>query len=169
METNESITNLAVQLQRRFDTRNPFRIAERLGIDVIYTDQLKRLKGMYRVIKRNRFIILNSKNSERMSRIVCAHELGHDQLHRRFAGEQALQEFELYDMSTRREYEANIFAAGLLLDTDELLEMIADGYDTLQIASATETDINLVALRVNCLIQDGYRLRSQEHNNKFLK
>ena len=47
--------------------------------------------------------------------------------------------------------------------------MIADGYDTLQIASATETDINLVALRVNCLIQDGYRLRSQEHNNKFLK
>ena len=169
METNESITNLAVQLQRRFDTRNPFRIAERLGIDVIYTDQLKRLKGMYRVIKRNRFIILNSKNSERMSRIVCAHELGHDQLHRRFAGEQALQEFELYDMSTRREYEANIFAAGLLLDTDELFEMIADGYDTLQIASATETDINLVALRVNCLIQDGYRLRSQEHNNKFLK
>ncbi len=169
METNESITNLAMQLQRRFDTRNPFRIAERLGIDVIYTDQLKRLKGMYRVIKRNRFIILNSKNSERMSRIVCAHELGHDQLHRRFAGEQALQEFELYDMSTRREYEANIFAAGLLLDTDELLEMIADGYDTLQIASATETDINLVALRVNCLIQDGYRLRSQEHNNKFLK
>ena len=169
METNESINNLAVQLQRRFDTRNPFRIAERLGIDVIYTDQLKRLKGMYRVIKRNRFIILNSKNSERMSRIVCAHELGHDQLHRRFAGEQALQEFELYDMSTRREYEANIFAAGLLLDTDELLEMIADGYDTLQIASATETDINLVALRVNCLIQDGYRLRSQEHNNKFLK
>lgn len=169
METNESITNLAVQLQRRFDTRNPFRIAERLGIDVIYTDQLKRLKGMYRVIKRNRFIILNSKNSERMSRIVCAHELGHDQLHRRFAGDQALQEFELYDMSTRREYEANIFAAGLLLDTDELLEMIADGYDTLQIASATETDINLVALRVNCLIQDGYRLRSQEHNNKFLK
>lgn len=169
METNESITNLAVQLQRRFDTRNPFRIAERLGIDVIYTDQLKRLKGMYRVIKRNRFIILNSKNSERMSRIVCAHELGHDQLHRRFAGDQALQEFELYDMSTRREYEANIFAAGLLLDTDELLEMIVDGYDTLQIASATETDINLVALRVNCLIQDGYRLRSQEHNNKFLK
>ena len=169
METNESITNLAMQLQRRFDTRNPFRIAERLGIDVIYTDQLKRLKGMYRVIKRNRFIILNSKNSERMSRIVCAHELGHDQLHRRFAGDQALQEFELYDMSTRRESVANIFAAGLLLDTDELLEMIADGYDTLQIASATETDINLVALRVNCLIQDGYRLRSQEHNNKFLK
>lgn len=169
METNDSIIRRALQLKRRYDTQNPFRIAEQLGIDVLCTDRLKRLKGMYRVIKRNRFIILNSKNSERMSRIVCAHELGHDQLHREFAGEQALQEFELYDMSSRREYEANIFAAGLLIDNDELLEMIGQGYDTMQIAAATETDINLVALRVNCLIQDGYRLRAQEHDNRFLK
>ena len=95
METNESITRRAMQLQRRFETRDPFRIAQQLGIDVIYTDRLKRLKGMYRVIKRNRFIILNSKNSGHMNRIVCAHELGHDQLHRRFDKEQAIKELEL--------------------------------------------------------------------------
>ena len=41
MVTNESITRRAMQLQRRFETRDPFRIAEQLGIDVIYTDQLK--------------------------------------------------------------------------------------------------------------------------------
>lgn len=169
MVTNESITRRAMELQRRFETRDPFRIAEQLGIDVIYTDQLKRLKGMYRVIKRNRFIILNSKNSGHLNRIVCAHELGHDQLHRKFAGEQALQEFELYDMSTHREYEANIFVAGLLIDRDELLEMIAEGCDVVQIAAATETDINLVALKVDSLIHEGYRLRAQEHDNKFLK
>ena len=124
---------------------------------------------MYRVIKRNRFIILNAKNSEQIDRIVCAHELGHDQLHRDFACRQAFQEFMLYDMSTRREYEANIFAAELLLEDETVLEMIAAGLDTVQIAAATETDINLVALKVDCLIRAGHPLRVQQHNSKFLK
>ena len=33
----------------RFDTRDPFRIVSKLGIEIMYTDALKRLKGMYRV------------------------------------------------------------------------------------------------------------------------
>ena len=104
-----------------------------------------------------------------MNKIVCAHELGHDQLHREFAKNEPIQEFMLYDMSSRREYEANIFAAELLLDDDEILDLIEKGYDSLQIAKATETDINLVALKVDSLIRKGHTLRGQEHNSKFLK
>ena len=84
---------------------------------------------MYRVIKRSRFIFINENLSGRMQRIVCAHELGHDQLHRNLAKGSAIQEFMLYDMTTKPEYEANIVAAEILLDTDEILEYIYDyGY-----------------------------------------
>ena len=60
------------------------------------------------------------------------------------------REFMLYDMTTKAEYEANIVAAEILLDTDEILEYIYDyGYTSEQIARAMGTDINLVALK-NC-------------------
>ena len=169
MSHNSTITEKAIALMRRCGTRDPFSIASELGINMMYTDALHRLKGIYRVIKRNRFIILNNKNSAELNRIVCAHELGHDQLHREYAKECALQEFMLYDMSTRREYEANVFAATLLLDDETVIELIEDGLDTVAIAAAMNTDINLVALKVDCLIRSGHNLRVQAHNSKFLK
>ena len=163
------ITKRSQKLIRTYGTRDPFIIAKMLGVEIIYADGLNRLKGMYRVIKRNRFIILNSSNSEAMNTIVCAHELGHDQLHREFAKSAPMQEFMLYDMTSRREYEANIFASELLLDDGEVLDYVSKGYDSMQIAKATSTDINLVALKVDSLIRNGHTLRQQEHNNKFLK
>ena len=72
-------------------------------------------------------------------------------------------------MTSRREYEANIFAANLLLDDREILKYIKEGYDTLQIAKMTYTDINLVALKVDFLIRNGYYLKSQDYNSGFLK
>ena len=50
-----------------------------------------------------------------MKRIVCAHEIGHDRLHRALAKKHGLQEFVLYDMATKPEYEANIVATEILL------------------------------------------------------
>lgn len=157
------------KLIRKYQTNDPFIIAKALGIEILYSDKLKRLKGMYRIIKRNRFIILNSKNSTEINRIVCAHELGHDRLHKVYADSEAFQEFTLYDMSSQYEYEANIFAANLLLSNEAVLELVENGYDSLQIAMATNTDINLVALKVDLLIRNGYNLNKQSHNSKFLK
>ena len=105
------LSKVGSDLVRRCGTRDPFRIAQELGIEVLFCDDFGRLKGMYRVIKRNRFIFINKDLSSRMQRIVCAHELGHDQLHRHLAKGNALQEFMLYDMATKPEYEANIVAA----------------------------------------------------------
>lgn len=79
------LSNIGAKLVRRCGTRDPFGIAKHLGIEVIFCDNLGSLKGMYRVIKRNRFIFINSSLSDKMQRIVCAHELGHDQLHRQLA------------------------------------------------------------------------------------
>ena len=168
--SSRSLSETGRSLVKRFGTRDPFVIAQGLGIEVLFCDGFGPLKGMYRVIKRNRFIFINKELDLRMQRIVCAHELGHDQLHRSLAKSSSLREFMLYDMTTKPEYEANIVAAEILLDTDKVLDYIYGyGYTSEQIASAMDTDINLVALKIAHLAETGYDLRPIEHRSDFLK
>ena len=97
-------------------------------------------------------------------------ELGHDQLHRNMAKTTPIHEFMLYDMKSKPEYEANIVAAEILMDSDEVLRYIYEyGYTAEQIASAMSTDINLVALKVAHLATLGYNLHALEHKSNFLK
>ena len=170
MSQYETIASLAQQLLKKYKTRDPFILACELGIEIIWADDWTKLKGMYFIMKRRRFIAINSNLDDQMKKIVCAHEIGHDQLHRRLAKEKALQEFMLYDMTSRPEYEANIFASSFLLDEDTLLKMIYENhYDAQQIACAMNTDINLVALKAAGLIHKGYDLHKIESNSIFLK
>ena len=164
------LSEVGERLVRRCGTRDPFEMARQLGVEVLFCPDFGSMKGMYRVIRRNRFIFLNDGLTPQMQRIVCAHELGHDQLHRNLAKDGALREFMLYDMSTRPEYEANIVAAEILLDSGEVLDCVYRcGYTTEQIARAMETDINLVALKVAHLIEAGFALNPGEYRGDFLK
>ena len=165
----EYITEKGAKLVKRCDTRDPFKIAKELGIKVMFVDDFEKLTGVYRVIKRNRWIFINSNLPERMQRIVCAHELGHDQLHRDLARGDGLMEFVLYDMDSRPEFEANVLASQILLPDDEVLEHIYNGYDAEQIARIMGSDINLVALKVATLNQQGHNFRNIDHNTTFLK
>lgn len=168
--TARQLSKVGEMLVRRCGTRNPFEIVRQLGVEVLFCSDFGSMKGMYRVIKRNRFIFLNRDLTPQMQRIVCAHELGHDQLHRSLATTGAIQEFMLYDMTTKPEYEANIVAAEILLDTDEVLDYVYNfGYTSEQIAKAMETDINLVALKVAHLAESNRGLRPIEHRADFLK
>lgn len=78
-------------------------------------------------------------------------------------------EFMLYDMLTRPEYEAIVVAADILLEDEEMLGYIYEGKDTAQIAQIMNSDINLVALKVDSLIRQGFRLRKQDHQSDFLR
>jgi Zn-dependent peptidase ImmA (M78 family) len=160
---------LGAELVRRFGSRDPFVIADGLGIH-IYEAEFKRLKGMYRVIKRRRCIFLNAALDEETARIVCAHEIGHDRLHRDLARGDGLQEFVLYDMTSRPEYEANQVAAAILLSDEEVLHYVYDyGYDAEQIAKILSTDVNLVALKIDALREAGHPFGTVEHDTGFLK
>lgn len=157
------------RIVKRCGTREPFSVADELGIKVLFCDNFGPLKGMYRVIKRNRFIFINQNLSDQMQRIVYAHEIGHDQLHRHLAQGGAIREFMLYDMSIRPEYEANVVAADMLLDTEEMLEHIyREHYSVEQMAKAMGSDQNLVALKMECLPKAGYDLRKIDHRSDFL-
>lgn len=151
-------------------TRDPHKIANELGIQIMPVD-FKTQKGAYKVMMRNRFIFLKSDLHPVMENIVLFHEIGHDTLHRTEAIQAGgFQEFNIFNMrESRMEYEANIFASQVSLSDDDVLELIYNGYDTQQIARELHSDINLVALKTDALIMQGYDFRPQEHNNKFLK
>lgn len=55
------------------------------------------------------------------------------------------------------------------LSDEDFLELAERGCDTQQIARTLNSDINLVALKADTLISQGYRLRQQEHCNDFLR
>ncbi len=158
------------RLVRKYGTRDPFIIAENLGIIVRMCPDFGNLKGMYTIIKRNRYVLLSDSLDDTSKRIVLAHEIGHDQLHRDIVRSGVLKEFTLYDIKSRPEYEANIVASEILLDTEEILTHIYENhYTATEIAAVMETDINLVALKLLHLGSLGYRIYPQDYKNDFLK
>jgi Zn-dependent peptidase ImmA (M78 family) len=125
---------------------------------------------MYRVIQKRRCIFLNRKLDEQTARIVCAHEIGHDRLHRALAQDGGLLEVMLYDMTARPEYEANLVAAAILLPDEEVLRYVyEDGYSVEQIARAMATDVNLVAIKAAALKEAGHPIELPDHNTRFLQ
>ncbi len=167
---NQHLSQVGSGLVRRFKTRDPFEIAKALGIEVLFCEGLGTLKGMYRVIKRNRFIFINADLDEQMQKIVCAHELGHDQLHRHLAKGDTLREFTLYDMRSKPEYEANVVSADILLDDNRILEYIYHyRYSAEEIAQCMGTDINLVSLKAAELMRRGHHLANVNYQSDFLR
>ena len=97
---DKRVFTLPKSLIRKYHTRDPFEIAEALGIEVVMCPEFKRQKGVFTVILRNCLILINANLSEEMQRIVCAHELGHALLHRKMAtASGGLMEFELFDIN----------------------------------------------------------------------
>lgn len=144
--------------------RDPFKAAQALGVSVIFEDY-GRLLGMYAVVRRCRFIFLNRNLEPALLRIVCAHELGHDALHRGLAGSAGMREYALRSMNDRPEYEANLFAACFLLPGEETAELARSGLDAAQIAAATGTSADLAAMRLSLLSPE----RLPEFRRNFLR
>ena len=168
--STSEIVQKANHIVRLCGTRDPHKIADELGIEIIYCP-FKSQRGAYKVIIRNRFMFVKEDLHPVMENIVLLHELGHDSLHRDEATKAGgFKEFNIFDIrDSRMEYEANIFATQIALPDDDFLELAEMGYDVQQIASAMHSDVKLVALKADTLISQGYRLRPQEHRNDFLK
>ena len=126
VKSMEFILREAERLIQKHKTRNPFEIADCLNINVLYRP-LGKLKGIYIYTRRSRYICINNELDSPARRLVCAHEIGHDRFHRHLAimNPQA-QELISYDMSSKPEREANVFAAEILLPDDEVIKLIND-------------------------------------------
>lgn len=167
----EEIHRKANNIVRLCGTRDTLRIARELGIYVRFVNDLDKMLGMYTYRHKERHIILNAKMEEILTQMVCGHEIGHDTFHRDLAkGDAPLTEFVLFDMRTRHEYEANAFAAHLIIDDDELICNMKEGYDIVQLSSIMGTNINLMLIKLNEMNRMGWNLNLPYlPNSDFLK
>jgi Zn-dependent peptidase ImmA (M78 family) len=154
---------------KRFGTRDPYVIADALGI-VLLPFESSMVKACYRNVLNNNMIFLSTFLNEEEEKNALCHELGHFVYHKSMArGKKGLLEYTLYDMTSQMEREANIFGAALRIDDKELLDLIFSyGYDMQQCAQTLGTKEAYVAIKIDILIAQGHdKLRAQEYDRKF--
>lgn len=148
-------------LKRKCGSHKVQQIAKSQGIKVYYAS-LEDLLGMYTYQWKQRIILLNNNLDEHMNNIVLAHELGHDYLHRKLTTT-GLKEFNLFDMRSITEYEANAFASHLLLDNEEVFKLAMDGYNIEQIACMLNSHMNLLLIKMQEMNRLGYDFRLPDY------
>lgn len=148
----------ALLLKKKYCTNDPHMILKERGVRLIPFSKNTKLLGMYKIIKRNRFVFYNPFIDKNMLKMVLAHELGHDLYHRKEAKKNDIPEFTLFDINTDMEYEANLFAANLLLDEDEIISHANMGYTYIQIAKIMNVNINLLLFKLNEMKKKGLKL-----------
>ncbi len=131
-------------LIRKYETRNPLKLAKYLNIHAVHKEYSLHTKGYYIKTLRNKFIVVNSALDEHSQRIVLAHELGHAILHS-CEPIYFIREYTLFPVGPY-EREANKFAAELLIDDNDIKEMRYKA--TSYIAAALEVNEELVKYKI---------------------
>ena len=154
----EHIKTIADGLFEKYRTRNPFKVIEGEGIRLCYNFEFADIKGFYAVINGSRNIVINGNLDDSLKKIVAAHELGHDLLHRELAGNSALYETALFDLCARPEYEANLFAADFLIPDEEVLKAAEEGLSSFEAAAELFSDVRLFSIKLKSMNNRGYKL-----------
>lgn len=112
------IKNTVQGLCRKFNTSNPYQLADDLGIQVFYCN-LGSVRGYYYMAHKIKLIYLHNGLSEHIERFVLAHEIGHSIMHPR-ACTPFLQN--TFFSTDKLEIQANKFAAELIIKDIDLME-----------------------------------------------
>ena len=112
------------KLIKKYGTRDPFEIMDQMNIVVGETSRYKTLKGYCFMSCKTIYVMISSFLSEEEKMIVAAHELGHIILHRSQLKMAPMQDDTLYNMTDNTEYQANLFAADLLINDEEIEDMV---------------------------------------------
>lgn len=118
MKTHD-IKRLVAYYIKKFETRDPFKLAEYLNVEV-QTGPLGSRAGCYMFLKNHKCIFLNEDLEEHERILVMAHELAHSIMHRKencyFIRNKTLL------LTSKMEIEANTFTAELLIPDDLIYE-----------------------------------------------
>ena len=113
MDIRLKVLNLIV----KYGTKNPFKLAKKLNIEIIIED-LGEVRGLFKKILKRKFIFINSRLNEFDQMLVCCHELGHAILHSSSQHQFLIDNTNILRKS-KLEDEANLFASYLLFPTDD--------------------------------------------------
>ena len=144
-----NIKNIVSTLTKKYNTSNPFELAEALKIAVFF-ESLGAINGYYNNLLRMKQIHINDSLNGQESKYTCAHELGHALLHPN-ASTPFLRSKTLLSVD-KMEIEANTFAVHLLIPDDIIIEN--SQYTTAQLARFLGYDQGLIELRLKDFCRD---------------
>lgn len=155
-EISESVE----KLKRKYGESDPFRLCRDMGIKLLFQamgTHPDAIKGFFLESKRIRTITINSDLPMVIQRIIAAHELCHATNHRS-SGIHAFHEVALFDQTSVLEKDANLFAAELLLDDEEVLDALNRDTTFFAAAAALYVPIELLDFKFRVMKWKGYKL-----------
>lgn len=160
---NDYIIRKVSEVVKRTGTRDPVEICNTLGFSIRFMDLEKRLKAYYYYILRIHNIVIDENINREYIKILIAHELGHSFLHRGINVGAMFHEtdiFSKYNIDSK-EYEANLFAAELLLEDDIIWEELQTSDLTYyQIAQKLGVPVSLMEFKLTMLESKGYMMNN---------
>ena len=163
----DRIIELAETLRNEYEGRDIFDTAENAGA-IVWFRELGSLKGFYVCENNKRYIIINSAMNKLLRRTVCAHELGHDTLHRELSAG-GMRENSLFLSSNKTEREANLFAAEMLLTDDETLSVLEYSHTVDEASYELGVLPEILSYKLELLNHKGYSFNIQLASSDFLK
>lgn len=161
------IIQAAENILKSHGGRDIFETAENSGAKV-WLRELGELKGFYIFENGARYIVINEKLDDALKKVVCAHELGHDTLHRALSAG-GIREGTLFLDSNKTEREANLFAACVLITDEEILEAMGEGADFASVSALLNLPPEIILYKLEAMNSDGYSFNLNEIKNDFLK
>lgn len=168
------IRETAREIRERFPSASVEEIAEELGI-LVGEARLGQgegaNKGFALMAHGIRHITVNEDLSGEMKQVILAHELGHVLLHMREGSEAVFRDEALFSLRLQgAEYEANLFAAELLLRKEDLLEALEEASSLRELSQLLRLPEELILLKLQGMEKRGEvsGIRLRESRSSFL-
>lgn len=132
----------------------------------------KQIKGYCFMSCKTIYVMISSFLSEEEKMIVAAHELGHIILHRSQLKMAPMQDDTLYNMTDNTEYQANLFAADLLIEDEDIEEMVQnEDLDYFGLCSSLNATPELMSFKLYSLTKRGqaYHMPMEIQSNFLAK
>ena len=168
------ISHSAEDIKKDFPDSDPFEMAKAMGNLLLFQAMGKAksaCKGFFMMQDGQPSITINSDLPKMIQKIICAHELGHAVLHSQTPGMGKFHDFALFDTTSITEYEANVFAAELLLKDTDVLELLNEDMSFFGVASSLRIPPELLDFKFRVLKRKGYQFREppMHAGSKFLR
>ena len=154
------VCEAVTSLKNKHIEKDPFRLCNEMGILLIPqslgTDE-DAIKGYYLESNRIKSITVNADLPVVIQKIIVAHELGHAVLH----GKSIIREFHqvaLFDESSEKEKDANLFAAELLMDDQDVFETLNDDTTFFTAAARLNVPVELLDFKFRVMKWKGYKM-----------
>ena len=112
--------------------------------------------------------MINEELDEVTKGVVCAHELGHDMLHRKLSVG-GIRENTLFLANNKTEREANLFASEILILDDDILSALSECDSVKRLSAQLGLPSELIQYKLEAMNFKGHHFKLSDVKNDFLK